>query len=187
MWIDQTSFQFLRLPFRQIKWTECKKWKRNSEKFNFSLNLFSWFRLNYSRNWECFDQRCVNRPLIFLGQELSKYIYISPIQRGQTANSCCSRYLYVVTVHPSREMAIVLGTFTYSRWKVCHIAYCYSKSWTGVIFFIGLPWSRMPKMCAISQLFSDPFNPSRNKKVRVQPYCFIFLLSSFFLLGSFYF
>ena len=22
------------LTFRQIKWTECKKWKRNGEKFN---------------------------------------------------------------------------------------------------------------------------------------------------------
>ena len=24
------------------------------------LNLFLWFRRNYSRNWECFDQSCVN-------------------------------------------------------------------------------------------------------------------------------
>ena len=45
---------------RQIKWTECKKGKRNSEKFNFELNLLLWFRINYSRNWECFDQSCVN-------------------------------------------------------------------------------------------------------------------------------
>ena len=37
----------------QIKWTECKKWKRNSEKFNFLLNISLWFRINYSRNWEC--------------------------------------------------------------------------------------------------------------------------------------
>ena len=83
-------------------------------------------------------------------------------------------------------MAIVLGTFTYSRWKACHIAYCYSKMLNRSNLFHWLPWSRIPKMCAIPQLFSDPFNPSRNKKVRVQPYCFIFLLSSFFLLGSFY-
>ena len=92
-----------------------------------------------------------------------------------------------VTVHPSGEMAIVLGTFTYSRWKVCHIAYCYSKMLNRSDLFHWLPWSRMPKMCAIPQLVSDPFNPSRNKKIRVQPYCFIFLLSSFFLLGSLYF
>ena len=46
--------------FRQIKWTECKKWRWNCEKFNFKLNLFLWFRINYSRNWECFDQSCVN-------------------------------------------------------------------------------------------------------------------------------
>ena len=38
---------------RKIKWTECKTWKRNSEKFNFELNLFLWFRINYSRNWHC--------------------------------------------------------------------------------------------------------------------------------------
>ena len=92
-----------------------------------------------------------------------------------------------VTVHPSGEMAIVLKTFTYSRWKVCHIAYCYSKMLNRSDLFHWLPWSRMPKMCAIPQLVSDPFNPSRNKKIRVQPYCFIFLLSSFFLLGSLYF
>ena len=48
-------------PARQIKWTECKKWKRNSEKFNFWLNIFLWFRINYSRNWECLDQCCVSR------------------------------------------------------------------------------------------------------------------------------
>ena len=122
---------------------------------------------------------------VFLGQGLSKYI--SPIQRGQTANSCCSKYFYVVTVHPSGEMAIVLGTFTYSRWKICHIAYCYSKMLNRSDLFHWLPWRRMPKMCTFPQLVSDPFNPSRNKKIRVQPYCFIFLLSSFFLLGSFYF
>ena len=53
---------FLRLTLRQIKWTKFKKWKRNhSKKFNFELNLFIWFRINYSRNWECFDQSCGNR------------------------------------------------------------------------------------------------------------------------------
>ena len=84
-------------------------------------------------------------------------------------------------------MAIVLGTFTYSRWKVCHIAYCYSTMLNRGDLFHWLPRSRMPKMCTIPQLVSNPFNPRRNKKVRVQPYSFIFLLSSFFLLGSFYF
>ena len=44
-----------------MKWTKCKKWNRNSEKLNFQLNLFLWFRINYSRNWQCFDQGCVNR------------------------------------------------------------------------------------------------------------------------------
>ena len=97
---------------------------------------------------------------VSLGQGLSKYK--SAIQRGQTANSCCSKYLYVVTVHPSGEMAIVLGTFTYSWWKVCHIAYCYSKrlNVNRSDLFHWLPWTRMPKMCA--KLVSDPFNPSRN-------------------------
>ena len=51
---------FLRLTLRQIKWTKFKKWKRNhSKKFNLELNLFLWFRINYSQNWECFDQSCV--------------------------------------------------------------------------------------------------------------------------------
>ena len=99
---------------------------------------------------------------VFIGQGLSKYI--SPIQRGQKANSCCSKYLYVVIVHPSGEMAIVVAKFTYSRWKVCHIAYCYSKMLKRSDLFRWLPWSRMPKLCAILQLVSDPFNPSRNKK-----------------------
>ena len=82
-------------------------------------------------------------------------------------------------------MAIVLGTFTYSRWKACHIAYCYSKMLNRSNLFHWLPWSRMSKMCAIPQLFSDPFNPTRNKKVRVQPYCYfpplLFLPPWFFL------
>ena len=74
-WIDQTSFQFLRLTFWQIKWTECKKWKRNSEKFNFWLNLFLWFRINYSWNWECFDQSCVNRTETVHGT--LRFLYLS--------------------------------------------------------------------------------------------------------------
>ena len=41
-------------------WTVCNKWKTNSKKFQ-GLNLFIWFRINYSRNWECFDQSCGNR------------------------------------------------------------------------------------------------------------------------------
>ena len=40
--------------------TVCKKWKTNCEKFQ-GLNLFLWFRINYFRNWECFDQSCENR------------------------------------------------------------------------------------------------------------------------------
>ena len=59
-WIDQTSFfKFLRLPFREKKWTACKKWKRNGKKFNFYLNLFLVSRINYSRNWKFFYQSCV--------------------------------------------------------------------------------------------------------------------------------
>ena len=27
----------------------------------FTVNSFLWFRINYSRNCECFDQSCVNR------------------------------------------------------------------------------------------------------------------------------
>ena len=54
--IDQT-FIFLRLTFRQIKWTVCKKRKRNSDKLQLLIiNIFLWFRINYSRNWECIDQ-----------------------------------------------------------------------------------------------------------------------------------
>ena len=40
--------------------TVCNKWKTNSEKFQ-GLNLFLWFRIKYSRKWECFDQSCANR------------------------------------------------------------------------------------------------------------------------------
>ena len=47
--------------FPQKKRTECKKWKRNCEKCSFQLTLFLLFRINYSRNWECFDQSYVNR------------------------------------------------------------------------------------------------------------------------------
>ena len=123
---------------------------------------------------------------VFLGQGLSKYI--SPFQRGQTENSCCSKSPHVVTVHPSEEMAVLFSGHlpTVGERSVISLSVIL-ECWTGVILFYWLPWSRMPKMCVIPQLVSDPFNPSRNKKIRVQPYCFIFLLSSFFLLGSSYF
>ena len=64
----------------QIKWTECKKWKRNSEKFNFLLNLFLLFRINYSRNWECFDQSCVNQTEIVHGT--LRFLYLSHLFYG---------------------------------------------------------------------------------------------------------
>ena len=121
---------------------------------------------------------------VFLGQGLSKYI--SPIQRGQTENSYCSKYLLAVTVHPPGEMAIVFGTFTYSRWKVFHIAYCYSKMLKRSDLFrcheIGCL-----KCVQFHNWFRIHLTQAEIKKIRVQPYCFIFLLSSFFLLASFYF
>ena len=66
--------------FQQIKWTECKKGKRNSEKFYFLLNLFLWFGINYSRNWECFDQSCVNRPETAHGN--LRFLYLSHLLYG---------------------------------------------------------------------------------------------------------
>ena len=69
-----------KVTFRQIKWTECKKGKRNSEKFNFLINLFLWFRINYSRNWECFDQSCVNRAETVHGT--LRFLYLSHLLYG---------------------------------------------------------------------------------------------------------
>ena len=64
----------------QIKWTECKKWKRNSEKFNFLLNISLWFRIKYSRNWECFDRSCVNRTVTVHGT--LRFLYLSHLLHG---------------------------------------------------------------------------------------------------------
>ena len=81
---SQMSFpykiSFLRLTFRKIKWTECKKCRRNSEKLNFLLNILLWFRINYSRNWECFDQSCVNRPETVHGT--LSFLYLSHLLYG---------------------------------------------------------------------------------------------------------
>ena len=64
-----------------MKWTKCKKWNRNKEKLNFWLNLFLWFRINYSSNWEwlCFDQSCVNRTETVYGTLRLFPVFISPI------------------------------------------------------------------------------------------------------------
>ena len=56
LWISKVYF-----PANEMIQTVCKKWKTNTEKFQGS-NLFLWFRINYSRKWECFDQSCGNRP-----------------------------------------------------------------------------------------------------------------------------
>ena len=62
------------------KFPEISKFFRNSEKFNFLLNLFLWFRINYSRNWECFDQSCVNRPETVHGT--LRFLYLSHLLYG---------------------------------------------------------------------------------------------------------
>ena len=45
---------------------------------NFWLNSFLWFRINYSRNCECFDQSCVNRTETVYGT-LRLLFLLSPI------------------------------------------------------------------------------------------------------------
>ena len=62
------------------KFPEIGQFFRNSEKFNFLLNLFLWFRINYSRNWECFDQSCVNRPETVHGT--LRFLYLSHLLYG---------------------------------------------------------------------------------------------------------
>ena len=77
VWIDQTSFfKFLRLPFRQKKWTACTKWKRNGKKFNFYLNVFLVSRINYSENF--FIKAVLSRPETVHGT-LRFPVFISPI------------------------------------------------------------------------------------------------------------
>ena len=71
--------QALSFTFRQIKWTVCKKWKGNSEKFQLLIKSFLWFRISYSRNWECLDQSCVNRTESVHGTLRFPFFFISPI------------------------------------------------------------------------------------------------------------
>ena len=79
--------------FLAIKWTECREWKRNSEKFNFSLNLFLWVRINYSRNWECFDQSCANRTETVHGT--LRCLYVSHLLYGICVNIfLMNRYVF---------------------------------------------------------------------------------------------
>ena len=61
------------------------------------------------------------------------------------------------------------------------------KCWTGVIFFIGYHEVGCLKCVQFHNWFRIHLTRAEIKKIRVQPYCFIFLLSSFFLLGSLYF
>ena len=65
------------LTFRQIKWTECKNWKRNSEKFNFQLSLFLWFRINYSGAWNVLIKLCKSN--WNCAWNLAFPVFISPI------------------------------------------------------------------------------------------------------------
>ena len=74
----------LRLTFRQIKWRKCKKWNRNSKNLNFILNLFLWVTINYSRNWECFDQSWANRTETVHGT--LRCLYVSHLLYGICAN-----------------------------------------------------------------------------------------------------
>ena len=47
---------------------------------SFSLNRFLWFGINYSRNWECFDQSCVNRPESVHGS--LRFLFLSHLLYG---------------------------------------------------------------------------------------------------------
>ena len=53
------SLTGIRLSPKQAaeRWT-VTEFRRQSN----SVCADSWFRINYSRNWACFDQSCVNRP-----------------------------------------------------------------------------------------------------------------------------
>ena len=60
--MDWADGENLRLTFRQIKWTVCEKWKRNSEKIPTSNWIFSYgWQWNILETENVFRTNCVNR------------------------------------------------------------------------------------------------------------------------------
>ena len=79
-----------------------------------------WFRINYFRNWECFDQSCVNRTETVHGINVAFPVFISPIVWNMCENLLYES-LYFKERHNQQEYywptiyrtgAVVVSTIT---------------------------------------------------------------------------
>ena len=61
------------------------------------MNLFLWFRINYSRKWECFDQSCVNRTETVHGT--FSFLFLSHLLYGICVKIFINKSIYFKELH----------------------------------------------------------------------------------------
>ena len=116
-----------RLTFRQMKLT-VKSEGEIAKNYNFWLNLFLWFRINHSRNCECFDQSCVNRTETVYGT-LRLLLLLSPIVWNDVWKSSIRIGIFQRATQPARILLTGNtqsgGSSSVNYYKLLYCTMCY--------------------------------------------------------------